>query len=130
MIFHAGANFNIKHAYSHKYNIFISPNVLFANQGNNFQFNAGVMSGVSLVYFGAWFRYAMRNPDAIIAVLGIRKGKIRFGYSYDATISKLVGRTGGSHELSLIFNWSGSDDNSLNPNSDKAYIECPEILKF
>ncbi len=130
IIAHAGANFNIKHAMSYKYNIFISPNVLFANQGKNAQFNVGVMSGISLFYFGAWFRYAMRNPDATIIVLGIRKGKFRLGYSYDITVSKMAGQTGGSHELSLIFNWSGSDDNSLNPNSDKSYIECPEILKF
>jgi len=129
-IVHAGANFNIKHARIYKYNIFVSPNVLFANQAKNIQFNAGLMGGVSLVYFGAWFRYAFRNPDAVIAVLGIRKGKFRLGYSYDITISKLAGKTGGSHELSLIFNFSGSDDNSLNPNADKAYIECPEILKF
>jgi len=130
IVAHGGANFNIRHAREYKYNIFVSPNVLLANQGKNLQINAGLMSGISMVYFGAWFRYSLRNPDAFIAVLGIKKGKVRFGYSYDVTVSKLAGRTGGSHELSLIFNWSGSDDNSLNPNSDKAYIECPEILKF
>ena len=130
IIGHAGANFNIKHKMDYKYNIFVSPNILFANQGKNFQFNAGLMGGVSLAYFGTWFRYSLRNPDAFIIVLGLRKGKFRFGYSYDVTISKQVGKTGGSHELSLIFNWSGSDDNSLSPNSGKNHIECPEILKF
>ena len=130
MIAHGGANFKFKHAREYKYNIFLSPNVLIANQGKNLQINAGLMSGVSLVYFGAWFRYALRNPDAFIAVLGIKKGKVRVGYSYDVTISKQVGRTGGSHELSLIFNWSGVDDNSLNPLKGKNYIECPEILNF
>ena len=125
-----GANFKIKHKNEHRYNIFVSPNVLIANQGKAVQANAGVMAGISLVYFGGWFRYAYNNPDAIIAVVGIKKGKFRFGYSYDYTISKMMGKTGGAHELSFIFNWSGTDDNSLNPNAGSAYIECPEILNF
>lgn len=127
---HIGASFDVKHRRNYRYNIFVSPNVLIANQGRDVQANAGLMAGVSLVYFGAWFRYAFYNADALIFVVGIRKGKVRFGYSYDATVSRLAGRTGGSHELTLIFNWSGNDDNSLHPHIDKAYIPCPEFLKF
>ncbi|MCW3128456.1 MAG: hypothetical protein JWO03_4114 [Bacteroidetes bacterium] len=130
MVGHLGSNFNIKHKANYKYNIFVSPNVLVANQGKDVQVNAGIMAGVSLVYFGGWFRYAFKNPDAFILLVGIKKGKFRFGYSYDITVSRLAGRTGGSHELSLVFNWSGSDDNSLHPKANKNYIECPEILKF
>lgn len=125
-----GANFKIKHKNQHRYNIFVSPNVMISNQGKAIQANAGVMGGVSLFYAGLWFRYAYNNPDAVIALIGIKKGKFRVGYSYDITISKLIGRTGGAHELSFIFNWSGTDDNSLNPNAGSAYIECPEILNF
>jgi type IX secretion system PorP/SprF family membrane protein len=127
---HFGSNFDIKHARNYRYNIFVSPNVLIANQGRDVQFNAGLMAGVSLIYFGSWFRYAFYNPDAIILVVGIRKGRVRFGYSYDVTVSRLAGRTGGSHELTLVFNWSGSNDNSLHPHIDKNYIQCPEILNF
>ena len=130
MVGHIGSNFNLHHKRSYKYNIFISPNVLVANQGRDVQVNAGLMAGVSVIYFGTWFRYAFKNPDAFILLLGIKKGKFRFGYSYDITVSRLAGRTGGSHELSLVFNWSGSDDNSLNPRASKDYIPCPEILKF
>jgi type IX secretion system PorP/SprF family membrane protein len=130
MTAHLGSNFNVKHPRNYRYNIFVSPNVLIANQGKDIQANAGIMAGVSLIYFGSWFRYAFNNPDALIFVAGIRKGKVRFGYSYDVTVSRLSGRTGGSHELTLVFNWSGSDDNSLHPHIDKNYIECPEILNF
>ncbi len=130
MVAHLGSHFNIKHERNSRYNIFVSPNVLVANQGRSIQVNAGLMAGVSVVYFGSWFRYAYNNPDALILLLGFRKGKFRLGYSYDITISKLSGRTGGSHELSLVFNWSGLDDNSLHPKANKNYIECPEILKF
>jgi type IX secretion system PorP/SprF family membrane protein len=127
---HFGSHFDIKHTRNYRYNIFVSPNVLIANQGRDVQFNAGMMAGVSIFYFGPWFRYAFNNPDAVILVVGIRKGKIRFGYSYDITVSRLSGQTGGSHELSLVFNWSGNSDNSLHPHVDKNYIECPEILNF
>jgi type IX secretion system PorP/SprF family membrane protein len=127
---HLGSNFNIKHTRNYRYNIFVSPNVLVANQGRDVQINAGLMVGVSMFYFGPWFRYAFNNPDAMILVVGVKKGKFRFGYSYDVTVSRLAGRTGGSHGLSLVFNWSGSDDNSLHPHIDKNYIECPEILNF
>ncbi len=130
MVGHLGANFNIKHKRNYRYNIFVSPNVLVANQGRNLQVNAGVMAGVSVVYFGAWFRYAFQNADAAILLVGFKKGKFRLGYSYDISVSKLLGKTGGSHELSLVFNWSGNDDNSLNPRANKAYIPCPEILNF
>lgn len=126
---HAGANFNVKHRSSSRYNISLSPNVLVANQGKNVQVNAGFMANISLIYFGAWFRYAWQNADAVILVTGIRKGKFGLGYSYDITVSGLAGRTGGTHELSLIFNWSGMDDNSLSPRKNAA-MECPEILRF
>ena len=130
MVAHLGSHFNIKNQRNYRSNIFVSPNVIIANQGRDLQFNAGLMAGFNVLYFGSWFRYAFNNPDALILLVGVRKGKLRMGYSYDVTISRLTGRTGGSHELSLVFNWSGSDDNSLHPHVDKAYIPCPEILNF
>jgi hypothetical protein len=69
------------------------------------------------------------NSDAVIGYVGFKKGKVRVGYSYDYTISKLAGQTGGTHELSFTFNWTG-DDNSLNPKNNRGYVPCPDILKF
>lgn len=126
---HFGANLTIKHKKENLYNIWVSPNVLFINQGSAFQAEATFLTGISLVYFGAGFRHAIRNSDAVIGYFGIRKGKFRFGYSYDYTISKLINRTGGTHELSFTFNWTG-EDNSLNPKRMKGYIPCPDILNF
>ncbi len=81
------------------------------------------------MYFGLGFRNAIRNFDAVIGYVGFKKGKFRVGYSYDYTISRLINRTGGTHELSFTFNWTG-DDSSLNPKSNKAYVPCPDILNF
>lgn len=126
---HFGANLNIKHKKDMRYNIWVSPNVLFINQGKAFQAEATLLTGISLVYFGAGFRHAIKNSDAVIGYVGVKKGKFRVGYSYDYTISKLANRSGGTHELSFTFNWTG-DDNSLNPKKMKNYVECPDILNF
>ncbi len=126
---HLGANLPIKSVRGSRYNIWMSPNVLFLNQGKAFQAEATLLTGISVVYFGLGYRNVIYNSDAIIGYLGFKKGKFRIGYSYDFTMSKLNGLTGGTHELSFTFNWTG-DDNSLNPKKSKAYVECPAILNF
>ena len=47
--------------------------------------------------------------DAFILSMRIDAGAFRVGYSYDITISPLTNASGGSHELSLGFNWSCKD---------------------
>jgi type IX secretion system PorP/SprF family membrane protein len=126
---HFGANLSVKHKHENQYNIWVSPNVLFVNQGQAFQAGATFLTGISFVYFGLGYRNAIRNSDAVIGYLGFKKGKFRVGYSYDYTISKLMGKTGGTHELSFTFNWTG-EDNSLNSKKNRGYVECPEILHF
>ncbi|MEN9522239.1 MAG: hypothetical protein RL065_616 [Bacteroidota bacterium] len=62
-------------------------------------------------YTGVWFRernIAFSNIDALIITIGVDKqfdkySSIRFGYSYDFTISKLAGSSPGTHELSLSY---------------------------
>lgn len=128
-VFHFGANLNIKHRHDNQYNIWISPNVLFVNQGKALQVQGSLLTGISFMYFGLGYRNVIYNSDAVIGYLGFKKGKFRVGYSYDYTISKLMNKTGGSHELSFTFNWTG-DDNSLNPKKNKGYVPCPDILNF
>ncbi len=125
-----GATLPIKHRAQGRYSVFISPNLLFVNQGKYFQLNGTLLSGVSFMYFGLAYRHAIKNSDSVIGIIGFRKSKFRLAYSYDYTVSKLINRSGGSHELSFTFNWSGLDDNSLNPKINRNYIECPDILNF
>lgn len=46
------------------------------------------------------------NQDAIVISLSYRHGPIRFGYSYDITISGLGWNSAGAHELSLIYEFN------------------------
>jgi type IX secretion system PorP/SprF family membrane protein len=126
---HFGANLPVKHQHDTKYNIWVSPNVLFINQGKAFQTEGTFLTGISFMYFGLGYRNVIYNSDAVIGYVGFKKGKFRVGYSYDYTISKLMNKSGGTHELSFTFNWTG-EDNSLNPKSNKGYVPCPDILNF
>lgn len=126
---HAGANLPLNSAQASRNNIWLSPNVLFMSQGAALQAEGTLLMGISLIYFGLGYRNDITNSDAVIGYLGVKKGKFRVGYSYDYTISKLIKQTGGTHELSFTFNWTG-EDNSLNPKKAHAYVPCPDILNF
>ncbi len=61
-------------------------------------------------YAGLWYRgiplmkrYAQgySNRDALAVLVGVIINDVRIGYSYDLTISRLVGQSGGAHEITL-----------------------------
>lgn len=43
------------------------------------------------------------NNDALALILGFKTERLNIGYSFDFTISKLVGQTGGAHEITLSY---------------------------
>jgi len=125
---HAGGDINLIPKQQRK-DLVLSPNVLFAQQSNFTQLNIGTYLYTKYVYGGAWFRHTFGNSDAIIGVLGVKVSYIKVGYSYDYTISKLQGLSGGAHEISITFNREGAD-NSLNPKRRQGQLDCPQFLKF
>jgi type IX secretion system PorP/SprF family membrane protein len=62
-------------------------------------------------FAGLWFRGiplmkapaggGVGNNDAVALLVGFKVEDLRVGYSYDVTISRLAGSTGGAHELTL-----------------------------
>jgi type IX secretion system PorP/SprF family membrane protein len=82
----------------------LSPNVLYRRQGEFQQLNLGMYVSKGPLVAGLWFRgllFGQTYRDAFIATVGIQTDVVRFGYSYDITISELTPSTGGSHEVSL-----------------------------
>lgn len=67
------------------------------------------------ITFGLWYRGlpglkaykpGYPNDDAVILMLGYRtENQLRFVYSYDITVSMLTLKSGGAHEVSLIYEW-------------------------
>lgn len=94
---------------------FISPNVMYASQGNVQQVNAGMYASFGMLFGGAWFRHAFGNADAVIGLVGVRIDEFKIGYSFDATVSGLqLVNSGGTHELSMSINFrqrKGTDYN-------------------
>ncbi len=99
--FHGGSLIELEPGNKLRAASFISPNFLFAAQGPYRQLNIGAYAGVGAIFGGAWFRHTFRNSDAVILTAGFRQGILKFGVSYDITVSGLAGRTGGAYEVSL-----------------------------
>jgi hypothetical protein len=59
--------------------------------------------------------------DALIAVVGIETDIMRFGYSYDITVSELTPATGGAHELSMTLKF----DCKYTKGGKNRRIPCP-----
>lgn len=82
--------------------------------------------------FGVWYRGiewgknqspSYQNRDAIVAMVGVEWMQMRFGYSYDITISNLAGYSGGSHEISVVVEFVDH-----RPKKHKIrYIPCPSM---
>ena len=81
--------------------ITVSPNIIYQQQDNFKQLNVGVYFNKNPFFIGTWYRHDITNADAIIVLLGFEYKSLRFGYSYDVTVSKLQNNTGGAHEISL-----------------------------
>lgn len=94
---HGGGNFELRER-SREY---LSPNILFQQQGKFMQLNLGLYYSKDAFVAGLWYR----TGDAVIALVGLQNYHFKFGYSYDVTVSKLSGNTAGSHEISLQIRW-------------------------
>lgn len=99
--FHGGTEWVVKKGNKRQEASFVSPNFLFVAQGPYKQLNVGAYASMGSVFVGTWFRHTFRNADAVIALVGFRQGPIKIGISYDATVSGLANRAGGTFELTM-----------------------------
>jgi type IX secretion system PorP/SprF family membrane protein len=77
----------------------VGPAVMYRIQQPFQQLDLGFYVNLDPIVLGVWYR----NQDAIIGLVGIQKGMVQVGYSYDYTISSLTNRiSAGSHEVSLV----------------------------
>ncbi len=81
---------------------FFSPNLLFQKQENFAQLNVGAYYIKDFFVAGIWYRQTSQNSDAVMGLIGIKKAPLKFGYSYDVTVSDVHYGGKGSHEVSLI----------------------------
>ncbi|MFC2176082.1 PorP/SprF family type IX secretion system membrane protein [Bacteroidota bacterium] len=95
---------------------YLSPNVMYEHQKTLSSLNVGIYALRAPVMLGVWYRnefkFEANDTDAIMFNIGVRgtnrsqKFMYQIGYSYDLTLSKLAGSTSGSHEISVIIEFT------------------------
>lgn len=98
------------------------PNILYMKQRQYAQLNLGIYYNKGPIIVGVYYRQTTGNSDAMIALIGIRKDKLRFGYSYDRTFSNASYGAPDSHEISLAF-----ELRKHVPKKSIRAIKCPEF---
>lgn len=105
---HGGVNINLSQGglgNNHKDDWVLEPQLLYMQQEGFKQLNAGLYITRMPLVLGAWFRSNFSNPDAFVALVGLQFSNIKFGYSYDATVSNIGGSAGGAHEITFAWNF-------------------------
>jgi len=96
------------------------------------QLDIGVYLTKSPMNFGVWYRglpliktykSGYSNHDAIVLLAGFSWDRFTVGYSYDITISKLTNESGGSHEISISYNFC----NNKKKRTKSIVISCPKF---
>lgn len=111
---HGGYRMNIRTAVIRKHQQALVGAFNYRSQGKYDQLDIGAYYELEPVFAGIWYRgipvkhyepgYA--NNDAIALLMGVTVKDWRVGYSYDLTISNLASRSGGAHEVSIIYDWA------------------------
>jgi type IX secretion system PorP/SprF family membrane protein len=99
----------------------ISPALMVRSQGPFLQVDAGLYFSYDPIIIGVWYRH----QDAVVGLVGFKKGIFSVGYSYDYTISRLTNAvSGGSHEVSLILEFERNNKKRRGPRSN---LSCPRF---
>jgi type IX secretion system PorP/SprF family membrane protein len=112
---------------------YLTPSFIYRMQGNRFtQLDLGLNYHIDPISVGVWYRgkpftKTVINSvyqDALILYLGLYFKQLTIGYSYDFTISELQTSSGGSHEVSIIYEFNTK---STQKDIKKKYrlIPCP-----
>ena len=128
LTFHMGGNIVVEEARFGNSGTYLSPNIIYQQQGPFNTINGGFYVIKGPITGGLWYRYSGAGSDiggtsdAFVVLAGIRQGVFSFGYSYDITVSDLRDAATGSHEvsISLLF-----DEKKKIRKKDVQPLKCP-----
>ena len=112
----------------------VSPAFLYKRQGKFDQLDVGFYASYSSLTAGLWYRgipikkknITRTNHDAFVFLIGYRQDSFSIGYSYDITISSLGFATGGSHEISVAYQFEPFERGSQRKSRNKKELSCPK----
>jgi type IX secretion system PorP/SprF family membrane protein len=112
---HTGYKFPLDGRRFHKSQTMLTLATHYKAQGKWDQFDLGGYIDHQHLTAGIWYRGlpivkayqpGYGNNESVILLVGFStENQLRFAYSYDITISKLTMRSGGAHEISMIYEW-------------------------
>jgi type IX secretion system PorP/SprF family membrane protein len=98
---------------------------MYKQQGTLSQLDLGVYWYNYPLVLGIWYRgipfVNSKRGDAVVFLAGIKTRQFNIGYSYDLTISNLIGSVRSSHEVSLTTKFL------LPKRTKKGSVPCPEF---
>ncbi len=99
-------------------------------QGGSYQLDLGGYWEHEPILVGLWLRglpylnaFGTLNMDAMVFMVGYHIFGISIGYSYDLTVSPILMRAGGSHEISLSYTLA----TQMRRHRRKGAIPCPKM---
>lgn len=110
--FHAGARISLYNGPRTTGKVsYVTPSLIYRIQGPINQLDVGVNYHIDPVSIGLWYRgkpfdenvIGTINQDALIFTMGLYLKNLNIGYSYDFNVSALSTSAGGSHEISLVY---------------------------
>ena len=127
---HGGYSFTLNGSKVTSENILITPSVNYRHLKKFNQLDIGSTVYLNPILFGLYYRGIplvkynnIVSHESLIVLLGLQYHVFNISYTYDYTISQLVGFSGGSHEISLIykFNFLGKKL----PSKEIRILSCP-----
>ena len=123
---------NNTYAFGSLRDISITPTAQYKAQGEFDQLDLGMYFTYEPLVLGLWYRGLpfkelnnISNNESVIVLVGLTKGNLNIGYSFDYTISQLGIASGGAHELSLRYEFFLGDPRKPAKNVRK--IPCPSF---
>jgi type IX secretion system PorP/SprF family membrane protein len=129
---HGGYRFDLKGKTAlHQESIFLAAH--FKSQEKFNQLDIGAYYEYNALTFGLWYRgipvfnaeTESINNDAVILLVGWGQNQIHIGYSFDLTISQLSITSGGSHEITVAYEWANRKNRRLSRR--KRIIPCAKF---
>lgn len=109
----------------------IAPSFIYKKQGEFQQLDLGFHFHYNPIMAGFWYRglpllrdqYHQQRHDAVSFLFGLRFDQFDVGYSYDFTISSMGPSSGGSHEITMMYQFNLAQSRKVK--RKEKFIPCP-----
>jgi hypothetical protein len=107
IVVHAGAAIPLDKKDKKKDILVLEPNIVYIKQQKNHMLFYGMYFDIKQISAGIFLRHDQSFKfNALILSNYLNYKDLRIGYSIDLSLSGLIGHTWGTHEISILYNFS------------------------